>query len=107
MRPSAEKALRSGRFAATHPTSRRDNAKFGWLGRKRFRAVVTPRTVNYELQVLHTFFRWAVGRNLAVVNPVSGVERFRISKRALPKFLSTERSRDCSRPATRTNAGCS
>ncbi len=70
--------------------SRKDNAKFGWLGRKRLRAKVTARTVNYELQVLRTFLRWAISRNHLFVNPVAGVERFRLPKRALPKFLTVE-----------------
>jgi site-specific recombinase XerD len=69
---------------------RRDNAKFGWLGRKRFRPTVTPRTVNYELQVLRTFFRWAVTRNYLFVNPTVTVERLRMPKQALPKFLTSE-----------------
>jgi site-specific recombinase XerD len=69
---------------------RRDNAKFGWLGRKRFRPTVAPRTVNYELQVLRTFFRWAVMRNYLFVNPTVTVERLRMPKQALPKFLTSE-----------------
>lgn len=72
------------------PFSRRDNAKFGWLGRKRFRPVITPRTVNYELRVLSTFFRWAIRRNLLFVDPSAGIERLRVPKRALPKFLTTD-----------------
>jgi integrase len=81
--------------AALNPkaAARRDNAKFGWLGRKRFRPSITQRTINYELQVLRTFFRWAVGRNHTLANPVSAVERFRVPKRALPKFLTTEQLR--------------
>lgn len=72
--------------AQTH----RDNAKFGWLGRKRFKPIVAPRTINYELQVLRTFFRWAVKRNLLFVNPMTLVERLRIPKQAVPKFLTSE-----------------
>jgi site-specific recombinase XerD len=68
----------------------KDNAKFGWLGRKRFHPVVAPRTVNYELQVLRTFFRWAMAHNFILVNPTARVERLRISKRAIPKFLTTD-----------------
>lgn len=79
----AEMGTRSG-------PNRRANAKFGFLGRKRFKAVIAPRTINYELQVLRTFFRWCVGRNHLFVNPASPVERLRIPKRALPKFLTTE-----------------
>src|SRR5262249_52930954 len=67
-----------------------DNAKFGWLGRKRLRQTVTDRTVNYELQILRAFFRWAVVRNHLFVNPTQHIERFRIPKQALPKFLTTD-----------------
>lgn len=70
--------------------TRRDNAKFGWLGRKPFRPAVTPRTVNYELQVLRTFFRWAVRRNHLFINPTVTVERLRVPKRSMPKFLTAE-----------------
>lgn len=69
---------------------RRDNAKFGWLGRRRFQLKITPSTVNYELRALGTFFRWAVSRNYLFVNPATPVERLRISKRALPKFLTAD-----------------
>jgi integrase/recombinase XerD len=67
-----------------------DNAKFGWLGRKRLRQTVTPRTVNYELQVLRAFFRWAAVRNHLVVNPTDTIERLRIPKKAVPKFLTVD-----------------
>jgi integrase/recombinase XerD len=70
--------------------TRQNNAKFGWLGRKRLRSTVTPRTVNYELQVLRAFFRWAAVRNHLVVNPTDTIERLRIPKQAVPKFLTTE-----------------
>jgi len=70
--------------------TRRANAKFGWLGRKRLRPTVTPRTVNYELRVLDTFFRWAIRHNHLFINPAALVERFRIPKRALPKFLTVD-----------------
>lgn len=70
--------------------TRQENAKFGWLGRKKLSERVTQRTVNYELQVLHTFFRWAITSNQLLSNPVSVVERFRIPKRALPKFLTAD-----------------
>jgi integrase len=68
----------------------RHNAKFGWLGRKRLRRRVTPKTVNYELRVLQTYFRWAVRHNYLFVDPASNVERFRLPKRALPKFLTSD-----------------
>src|SRR2546427_239358 len=51
---------------------------------------VTPRTVIYELQVLRTFFRWAVMHNYLFVNPTVTIERLRIPRRALPKFLTSE-----------------
>ncbi len=72
---------------------RKHNAKFGWLGRKRFRPSVAPRTVNYELQTIRTFFQWAVRRNHLFVNPATEVERLRISKRVVPKFLTSEQLR--------------
>jgi integrase len=46
--------------------------------------------VNYELRVLFTFFLWAIRRNLLFLNPVATVERFRVPKRALPKFMTAE-----------------
>ncbi len=68
----------------------KDRAKFGWLGRHGIRTKVSPRTINYELRVLFTFFHWAIKRNHLFINPVAPVERFRLSKRALPKFMTTE-----------------
>jgi len=84
-------ALRA-EIGGTAPT-RRQNAKFGWLGRKRFRPTVAPRTVNYELQTLRAFFQWAVRRNHLFVNPATDVERLRIAKRVIPKFLTSEQLR--------------
>jgi integrase len=84
-----EQALRAEVGTPSGP-NRKTNAKFGFLGRKRFKPVIAPRTINYELQVLRTFFRWCVGRNYLSVNPATPVERLRIPKRALPKFLTTE-----------------
>jgi integrase len=78
----------STKTSATHTW--RDNARFGWLGRKKLRSAVSARTVNYELQVLRTYFRWAIKRNLLFVNPATTVERFRVPKQALPKFLTAE-----------------
>lgn len=40
-----------------------------------------------------TNYKWAVARNYLFVNPVSTVERFRIPKRSLPKFLTTDQLR--------------
>jgi integrase len=76
--------------AGNRTQSYKANAKFGWLGRKRFKRSVAPRTVNYELQALRTFFQWAVRRNHLFVNPATEVERVRIPKRAMPKFLTAE-----------------
>lgn len=86
-------ALRDEIATGVEAVSYKDNARFGWLGRKRLRRIVTQRTVNYELQALHTFYKWAVARNYLFVNPVSTVERFRIPKRSLPKFLTTDQLR--------------
>jgi len=71
-------------------SSKERRAKFGWLGRHGIRAKVSPRTINYELRVLFTFFHWAIKRNHLFLNPAASVERFRLPKRALPKFLTTE-----------------
>lgn len=70
--------------------TRQQNAKFGWLGRKKLRPSITPRTVNYELCVLSTFFRWAIAKNFLFVDPTTIIERFRISRKALPKFLTSD-----------------
>lgn len=86
-----EEDLRT-QIGGTSPV-RKTNAKFGWLGRKRFRPSIAPRTVNYELRVVRTFFQWAVRRNYLFVNPATEVERLRISKRVVPKFLSSEQLR--------------
>ena len=83
-----EVALRAELAAGVEAPTPKDNARFGWLGRKRLRRVVDPRTVNYELRTLQTFYKWAVTRNHLFVNPVTVVERYRIPKRSLPKFLS-------------------
>jgi integrase len=85
-----EAALRREQEEKPKASARRDNAKYGWLGRKKFRPVVTKRTLNYELRALSTFFIWAVKHNLLVVNPASLVERYRIPKKALPKFLTAD-----------------
>lgn len=67
--------------------------KYGWLGRHPVKAKVTPRTVNYELRVLFTFFHWAIKRNHLFINPAANVERFRLVKRVLPKFMTSEELR--------------
>lgn len=75
------------RPGAEHP---KDNARFGWLGRKHLRPTISQKSVNYELQVLQTFFGWAMGRNYLTANPATPVERYRVRKQALPKFLTAE-----------------
>jgi integrase/recombinase XerD len=73
------------------PHSRfRENAVYGWLGRKRLRRTVAPRTINYELRTVATFFGWAIKNNLLTVNPAGMIERFRVPKRVVPKFMTSE-----------------
>ena len=88
-----EEGLR--RMLAENPDAERreTNAKYGWLGRKRLKRVVTKKTVNYELETLRTFFLWSIKRNYLFVNPIENVERFRLPKRSLPKFMTTEELR--------------
>jgi integrase len=71
-------------------TARERRAKFGWLGRHGIARKVSPRTINYELRVLFTFFLWAIKRNHLFINPIAPVERFRLPKRVLPKFMTAE-----------------
>jgi len=85
-----EKKLREALKEEAEAETPAANARYGWLGRKRLRRKVTKRTVNYELRALSTFFRWAKRRNLLLYDPVENVERFRIPKRALPKFMTAE-----------------
>ena len=66
------------------------NAKYGWLGRKKLQQKVTQKTINYELQCLHTFLQWAIKQNYLFANPATPVERFRLSKKTLPKFMTSE-----------------
>jgi integrase len=68
----------------------KDRAKFGWLGRHGISPKVSMRTVNYEVRALFTFFQWAVKRNALFLNPAANIERFRLPKRVLPKFLTSE-----------------
>ncbi len=72
---------------------RTDNAKYGWLGRKRLHPQVGESTINYELRSIDTFFRWAVRQNYLFVNPASLVERFRIPRATIPKFLTASEVR--------------
>lgn len=67
-----------------------DKGRLGWLGRHGIRAAVTHRTINYELRALTTFFRWAIKQNYAFIDPAKVVERFRLSKRSIPRFMTSE-----------------
>ena len=78
--------------APTRPTMRA-NAKWGWLGRHPVHRKVSQRTINYELQCLCTFFKWAIKRNHLFINPATNVEKFRIPKRSMPKFMTSEELR--------------
>lgn len=71
-------------------TTKERRVRFGWLGRHGIATKVSPRTINYELRVLFTFFAWAIKRNHLFSNPVALVERFHLPKRVLPKFMTTE-----------------
>ncbi len=88
-----ERRLREELAANPTAETRAANAKYGWLGRRKLKTTITRKTVNYELQALATFFRWAVKQNLIFANPAEPVERFRLPKRSLPKFMTTEELR--------------
>lgn len=87
---SRERELRLQAVGRRKAGTATDRGKFGWLGRHGVHSKVSPRTVNYELRVLFTFFLWAIKRNHLFLNPAAPVERFRLPKRVLPKFLTTE-----------------
>lgn len=70
--------------------SAKQRAQFGWLGHRPIRAKISQRTINYELRVLFTFFHWSIRRNYLFLNPAATVERFRLPKRALPKFMTSD-----------------
>lgn len=40
--------------------------------------------------MLNTWFRWAIRQNLLFLNPLTGVDKFKVPKRALPKFMTSE-----------------
>ncbi|MGB6993827.1 MAG: tyrosine-type recombinase/integrase [Thermoanaerobaculia bacterium] len=82
-----DEELRSELDAKPQTKTPKANAKYGVLGGKRLQKTVTKRTINYELQCLSTFFQWAIRQNHLFTNPAEGIERFRIPKRSLPKFL--------------------
>jgi site-specific recombinase XerD len=86
-REQALRLLATGRRKEGTPKER---AKFGWLGHRGIQRKVSPRTINYELRTLGTFFLWSIKRNYLFLNPAAPVERFRLSKRVLPKFMTSE-----------------
>ena len=86
----AEATLRRQAVGRRPGGTAKDRAKFGWLGRHPVRPRVSLLTINYELRALFTFFHWAIKRNHLFLNPVAPVERFKVPKRALPKFMTTE-----------------
>jgi integrase len=85
-----EEQLRAELAKQRNRQTMKANAKYGWLGRHKVHARVTPRTINYELRCLFTFFRWAVRQNYLFVNPVTNVEKFRVPKRSLPRFVTSD-----------------
>jgi len=85
-----EQLLREELKANPRSGSPQGNAKYGWLGRKKLRQKVTPKTINYEVQCINTFFHWAIKQNYLFSNPTTIVEKFRLPKKSLPKFMTTE-----------------
>ena len=69
------------------------NAKYGWFGRRSVHSQVSLRTINYELRCLFMFFRWCIRQNHLFANPVANVEKFRIPKRSLPRFRTSDELR--------------
>lgn len=67
-----------------------DNGRFGWLGHWPVHANVSQKTINYELRCILTFLQWAIKQNYLFSNPASAVERFRLPKKTLPKFMTSE-----------------
>jgi len=92
-RADREARLRRALESQDELTSPKDNAKYGKLGGRRLKRDVTKKTINYELRVLGTFFRWAIKENYLFLNPAETVERFRVPKKSLPKFMTTEELR--------------
>lgn len=85
-----EQALRLQATGRRKEGTPKERAKFGWLGRRLIHRRVSPRTINYELRVLFTFFHWAIKRNYLFLNPAANIERFRLPKRVIPKFMTSE-----------------
>jgi integrase len=88
-----EQQLRSELARNPKRRTMKANAKYGWLGRHTVHSRVSVRIVNYELRCLFTFFRWAVKQNHLFVNPVTNIEKFRMPKRSLPRFMTSEEIR--------------
>jgi len=85
-----EEQLRAELAKQPNRPTMKANAKYGWLGRHKVHARVTPRTINYELRCLFTFFRWANKQNYLFANPVTNIEKFRVPRRSLPRFMTSE-----------------
>lgn len=77
------------RGAQVHVPLRRAQIRVAGQFLDRPRPKVTARTVNYELRCLTTFFMWARRQNLIFVNPASAIEKFRVPRRALARFLTS------------------
>jgi integrase len=90
---SREQQLRSELARNPKRHTMKANAKYGWLGRHSVHSRVSVRTINYELRCLFTFFRWAIKQNHLFVNPVTNIEKFRVPKRSLPRFMTSEEIR--------------
>jgi integrase/recombinase XerD len=69
---------------------RPDRASMGALGSRPLKERVSLRTVHYEVEVLRTFFRFAVKRNYLFANPMEHVEGLHLPKRSLPKFMTAD-----------------
>jgi site-specific recombinase XerD len=52
-------------------------------------------TINYELRCIHTFFQWSVKENYLFSNSATGAKRFRLSKKTIPKFMTSEELAKC------------
>lgn len=71
----------------------KERGRFGVLGSRVIKAQISKRTLNYEIQTIFSFFRWAIRSNYAFVNPCAPVEKLRVPKKAMPKFLTRDELR--------------
>jgi len=62
----------------------------GRLGKSALEGAGFPRTVHYEIEILRTFFRFAIKRNYLFANPMEHVEGLHLPKRSLPKFVTAD-----------------